>query len=180
MTFLWKKDFIKRSQVIQRTEKGGLGLVDVQTKVKSLKASWLPRMLKYKCSWRNIPNYYIKEMGLQLKDIIKANTTTHTEFFEKSMFYKDVFEAFYECKDDTVINGKNIFAEIVWLNKTFSWKEKVLFHENWAKSGFMYLKDFYDKDGIFVSERNVLNKLTVKRNWIQEYMKIRSVLNRAT
>ena len=175
--FLWKRDFIKRTTIIGKVKDGGLGLTDIDTKIASLKASWVTRLLKCQNSWRFIPNFYINLMGFETKDFIKANSTENINAFKFSMFYKSVFEAFFAIKDRAPIN-LGTFSEIVWLNNLFKWKNNVLFFENWIKTGFVYVKDFYDMNGKFVSEQNVYNKLMYKRNWIQEYMIIRSVLQK--
>ena len=45
--FLWNsRDRIKRNTVISPINRGGINLVDIETKFKALKASWIPRLLK--------------------------------------------------------------------------------------------------------------------------------------
>ena len=42
--FLWdSRERIKRSTLIGQISKGGIGLVDIETKMKALKAAWVPR-----------------------------------------------------------------------------------------------------------------------------------------
>ena len=44
--FVWEKtERIKRNTIIGRIEEGGIGLVDIETKLKALKAAWVSRIL---------------------------------------------------------------------------------------------------------------------------------------
>ena len=46
-SFLWNsRDRIKRNVLINPIEYGGIGIVDVETKLKALKACWVSRIIK--------------------------------------------------------------------------------------------------------------------------------------
>ena len=48
--FIWNKtDRIKRNTLIAQVNEGGIGIVDIMTKLKALKASWINRLLDTKC-----------------------------------------------------------------------------------------------------------------------------------
>ena len=64
--FLWKnkKDKIKRSGLYQDTSKGGLRMIDVGLRFKSLNLAWIPRLLATgKRSWYTVANYFFRKMG---------------------------------------------------------------------------------------------------------------------
>ena len=64
--FLWKnkKDKIKRQVVCQPTSEGGLNFIDCGTMVKSLRLSWIARLLEDTYDNRKkIPNYYFNRYG---------------------------------------------------------------------------------------------------------------------
>ena len=117
-------------------------------------------------------------MGFETKDFIKVSNINHNDIFKSEHFYKDVFEAFTLCKDLKPKNYSNFFGEIVWLNDLFTWKDRVLYFNSWIKSGFLYVKDFYDDEGNFITEQQTLQKLKDRKNWIQEYYIIRSTLSK--
>ena len=173
--FLWKKDFIKRTVLYAKIKDGGLNIVDVNTKIESLKASWVSRIVNGNTSGSFIPIYYIKQMGFECNNFIKANSVESKDIFKYSTFYKNVFQFYFAAKDNPMMN-LGIFAELVWLNKLFKWKNSVIFYENWLKAGFAYVKDFYNENGEFITEKSVYEKLKNKRNWIHEYYVIRTVL----
>ena len=171
--FLWKKESVRRVNLIGKIIDGGLNVVDVEEKIAALHAAWVPRLIDDNTSWKLIPCYYINKTGFALKDFIKTSSCDMKDCRFNS-FYKSVFESFNKCKNPMNIG---IFAEIVWLNEKFKWKNKTMYYKNWIKSGFIYVKDFFNDDGEFYNEQYVCNKLQgSKRNWIIEYMTIRSLI----
>ena len=47
--FIWKKrDRIKRNTLIGKVERGGIGIIDVESKFYAVKASWISRMINKK------------------------------------------------------------------------------------------------------------------------------------
>ena len=64
--FIWngKPDKIKRLTLIGDYEKGGLNMVDINSYFKSLKVSWVKRLLSSKTSnWKVIPRKYFDKFG---------------------------------------------------------------------------------------------------------------------
>lgn len=61
--FLWNKsERIKRNTLIGNVRNGGLGIIDVESKLKALNAAWLPRILKSKGVLYNILNGFCKNI----------------------------------------------------------------------------------------------------------------------
>ena len=57
--FIWdKRDRIKRDTIIGNVEDGGIGLVDVELKLKAIKASWTKRLVDQSCILNRIINGY--------------------------------------------------------------------------------------------------------------------------
>ena len=54
--FLWagKRDPVKRAKVIQNYSNGGLGMIDLQAFIKSMKISWLRRLLTANTTWQKM------------------------------------------------------------------------------------------------------------------------------
>ena len=59
----------------------------------------------------------------------------------------------------------------------FKNSHKCLLFKNWAKSGFLFVKDIYDNQGQFISENECLRKLNCRRNWMIEYLILKSTIN---
>ena len=63
----WEADKIKRLTLIGDYEKGGLNMVDINSYFKSLKVSWVKRLLSSKTSnWKVIPRKYLDKFGKKL------------------------------------------------------------------------------------------------------------------
>jgi hypothetical protein len=71
-----------------------------------------------------------------------------------------------------------LLKEPIWCNKMFLYKSKPIFIQDWLKSGFEYLNDFVDRNGIKPLEW-FSEKLTNKNNWLCEYMIIKTVALKA-
>ena len=64
--FLWrnKKDKIKRQIIYQPISDGGLNFMNFRTMVKSLRLSWISRLLDgTNANWKAIPNYFFNKYG---------------------------------------------------------------------------------------------------------------------
>jgi hypothetical protein len=48
-------------------------------------------------------------------------------------------------------------------------KGKCLYTKNWIKSNILYVRDIIDQSGKIIDEKELLDRLTVKVNWIAEY-----------
>ncbi len=67
--FIWKrKDRIKRNVLIGYQEKGGINMVDVESKIKAVKAAWVSRISDSSNSKMSaIFRIYLKEIGINLQ-----------------------------------------------------------------------------------------------------------------
>jgi len=63
--FLWKgPDKVTRNSVINTLEHGGLNLTDIETQIKALRLTWIPRILdERKGIWKSYFNFLLKNYG---------------------------------------------------------------------------------------------------------------------
>ena len=64
--FLWegKRDKIKRVGLYQDYSEGGLRMTDLESMVKALKLTWIPRLLKTgHQNWKTVPEYFLRRYG---------------------------------------------------------------------------------------------------------------------
>ncbi len=180
--FIWrKKDRIKRKTIIGSIEKGGINMIDIESKIDSLKASWAPRLINTDHPWKYILEYYLEKSGLRIIDMLRCNVTCikQLEKLKIPKFYKDVLLAFNKCKHNKSVNFMNndeVLSEVWWLNEKLIDKGKVLFFKEWIFSKFIYIKDLFDKNGEFIDAVYVLDTLKDKRNWITQYSVIKKIV----
>lgn len=162
--FLWgKRERIKRKSLVRSINEGGLGLIDVECKLKSVKAGWIKRLYNKKSSLRKYIEDILKINGIDFEyllrsNIVKPNDPNVLKKFPK--FYKEIICSFNECKSPHV--SRNQLTENLWLNNFIKCKEKPLFLELWIKSGILYVKDMFTIDGI-KDLNNITENLKSKR-----------------
>ena len=171
--FLWgKRERIIRNTLIGHVLDGGIGIVDTEIKLKSLKASWIPKILKNEGILHCFLNIICVEHNIDINYILKTNVRKQSDFnIVKTLpvFYKEVFCLFNEAKTVLPFNQLNddlFLQQTIWNNLYFKVKGKPLLFRNWLKSGIKYVKDLYDDYGNFLDNAYFSNIIVNKSNWL--------------
>ena len=92
--FLWKgPDKVTRNSVINSIKNGGLNLIDIETQIKALRLSWIPRILHSakKGPWKSYFNHYLKPSGgtflLKCNYEFKDLTTLLNDFYSDLLLW---------------------------------------------------------------------------------------------
>ena len=95
-SFIWgKRDRIKRNTLVLCKEEGGTGLIDIECKIKSLKAAWV-KYFVYQNNVSNFINAILKQYKIEMSYLLKLDDFS---VFEKiPQFYIDVLTAFSQCR----------------------------------------------------------------------------------
>jgi len=181
-SFLWNTtDRIKRNTLIARYNVGGINMVDVDCMVQGLKAAWIPRLLRAYES-ESILNIYLQMYKLDLNIILNGNISKDIMLPDNvwlPLFYQQCITSFNSCKTDKYsVNVHDFLKQPIWCNKLFTFKGKSLCYPNWIHSGFVWVKDFVDNSGNFVTGDYVYQRLICKRNWICEYKTMKKVIKK--
>ncbi len=181
--FIWNaKDRIKRRTLIGDKIHGGLKMLDIFSKDSALKASWIKRLYSNNVN-SNFLNMYLQKFGLDISYLIKCSITDILklqDILKIPKFWAEVFCSLNKCKTlkkDDVLSGNELLQEPIWLNKRFVYKDKPIFISNWTKSGIVYVRDLI-VDNRLINEKELLDKLIIKTNWIIEYSIIKKVFHR--
>ena len=173
--FIWnKRDRIKRNTLIGNTLDGGLHVVDLESKFKALKASWVPKIVSCNHRLKDFLAGFCKRNNVDLIYLLNTNCSFLKEnvLLHKYVpyFYREVITYFNECKDTKC--KKNIFSQNIWRNCLFSYKKDTLCFMNWIKSGILHVKDLFTENGFKdIQEFD----LKCKVNWLCEYKIMRFV-----
>ena len=156
--FLWNnRERIKRNTLIGPIAEGGIGLVDLETKFKALKAACVTRLVRRNSNLNVVLNSFCADCNIDLNYVLKKNVRKYSDFnIVKSLptFYKEVFCSFNESKTILPFNRLNddlFLQQPIWNNLYFIVNRKPLLFRNWLNSGIMYVKDLYDNGGNFHS-----------------------------
>ena len=131
--FVWNnKERIQRTTLIGNLDEGGIGMVDVESKVKSIKAGWLKHLV-VESKWSGVLKTMLDEVGLNIDMILKCNFTSAKAFpyiAYLPAFYQQVFINFNKCKSRTAVLGKDdVFSEILWGNELLKYKGQCMYEK---------------------------------------------------
>ena len=179
--FIWDKtERIKRNTLIGNVLKGGLAVVDIECKIKALKASWVPRLLKNKNILYKIFDSYCKQINIDVNYALQFSEKK-IENMQKlgklPMFYQQVLCSFNECKpkNSENISSIKIVQQPIWNNCNFLYKGNSLFFKNWITCGILYVNDLLNDEGNFKSLLDFKDCINNKSNWICEFKILSSV-----
>ena len=172
-TFIWegKPDKIKRKILIQEYEKGGLKMIELKTFIKSLKISWIKRILETAetSMFSQIYLSKLKHYGGKLffrcnfaeKEVHKINI--------KNKFFKDVLMAW--CSENSKTNICNYGNEILWNNTNIKADNNTLVYTDWCNKGIVYFKDIVNTTDKTIHAFNTLReKYNLSNNDFLKYL----------
>ena len=112
--FLWrnKKDKIKRKVVYQPLAHGGLNFINLRMMTKSLRLSWIGRLLDG-TNWKTIPSYYLNRYG-GLTFLLNYNYDTKCMDSNFPLFYKEMLDYFQELVN--MYDGVQRWKFVLWNN----------------------------------------------------------------
>ena len=129
-SFLWSsRDRIKRNTLIGPIRSGCIGLVDIETKLKALKASWVSRLYNDTGNIKDFLTDILCKHYMSFNYILKCNETKNIMSFLPT-FYEQVFVCFNECKKLTPLHNLStcsFFQQPIWMNRYFKYRDKTLY-----------------------------------------------------
>ena len=160
-----KKDKIEKQIIYQPISDGGLNFMNFRTMVKSLRLSWIGRLLDgTNANWKAIPNYFFNKYG-GLSFLLKCNYDVNLFEANFSLFYRELLWYFQELIS---IYGGEPMGEIYTLHY-ITIDQKVLFWKTWLERGIYYVQDFLSEDGKFSSLDECKEKFGLKINYLQYF-----------
>ena len=175
--FLWdaKNDKIKRSEMINDYDKGGLKMIDIESFNKSLKLKWIQGYLNddNHAKWKLFFDYYLEKFGGKLVFLSNLSTQDAASLDLTDPFLKEVLEHW------TNLNYReenlDFMNSYIWQNSLIRIGNQPLFYPSWLEAGVTVVKDLVDIKQDFLSFDVFENKFQIKTNYL-EYYKIRSAL----
>ena len=144
-----KKDKVKRSVLYQPLSHGGLNFPNFHTVIKSLRLSWLGRLLN--CtneSWQAIPNDFFNRYG-GLSFLLKCNYDSKKLDENLPLYYREMLDYFKELS----VGHPDIYKSefILWNNKEITLENKSIFWAHLSEQGICFVHDLLVKNGKFLS-----------------------------
>ena len=119
-SFLWSaKDRITRNMMIGSIEQGGIGIIDIESKLKAIKASWIGKLIDCKCRLKYFLISLCGKIGVDFVYLTYTNETKLTNYTivqNLPLFYQQIFVSFNECKScqTNVISTENFLSQPLW------------------------------------------------------------------
>ena len=138
--FLWKgPDKVTRNSVINSIKNGGLNLIDIETQIKALRLSWIPRILDSakKGPWKSYFNHYLKPYGGTF--LLKCNYEFKDLTTLLNGFYSDLLLCWEEFRN--TFSDINYAQRIIWNNKDIRIDNRSVFYKLYYENGIVYICD---------------------------------------
>ena len=139
--FLWNsKDKIKRKVVCNEFKRGGLRMVDIDNMIKSLKLTWISRLVaSEKRPWKNYLQQALQKAG-GYKLFLRSNyDISRRKDLSLSSFYLEVLKYWKDLRDQCIINND----ELIWNNKNILVNNFPVFYKNFSRIGINSLQDLF-------------------------------------
>ena len=139
--FLWNsKDKIKRKVVCNEFKRGGLRMVDIDNMIKSLKLTWISRLVaSEKRPWKNYLQQALQKAG-GYKLFLRSNyDISRRKDLSLSSFYLEALKYWKDLRDQCIINND----ELIWNNKNILVNNFPVFYKNFSRIGINSLQDLF-------------------------------------
>ena len=172
--FVWgsKVDKVKRTKLIQKYYKDGLNMIDLKCFIKSLKISWLKRLLRSNADWNTSNLNELPEIhqflmyGHKKLRLLQTNTT--------NPFYSDLIGAWAEYNEQYRPSIEQIISENIWFSNWTKFDMSII--KKWNHKGLRFISDLYNpKTGTIYSRHNLEQIYGIRVNFLCYAALIRSL-----
>ena len=176
--YLWnyKPDKIKRMQITQDYQNGGLRMINLDSYIKALKSTWIRRLLTNNGAlWIDVFEHIIGNvtkivvLGPQWCNVLKQSIVND--------FWKSVLDAWEAISEIQPIKCKHdILSSSLWYNKKIA--QYPLFISNWFQNGIHFVGDILDDNGNIRSIEDLTRNYHLNNINFLEYHKVNILIKR--
>ena len=164
--FLWdgKPPKIAYNVLIQSIKKGGVKLIDFESKVNALKIGYVKRLLDNSLGkWKSAAAYFYKTNNIKM--YFQSNHAAYKEINHK--FYSDIHNFWSELQ--TIENPTNIVIQnqTIWNNRYITIENVPYEWASWQTKGIQYVSDILNANGDFLSHNEISEKFGVRCHFLQ-------------
>ena len=175
--FLWDKkgDKIKRREMLNDYEYGGLRMLDIQTFNHALKAKWIQKYLddNNRGKWKLFFDYFLSQHNGKLLMTGNIKPTDVASLNIQDPFTNEIVEIWSQINYD---ESPRYFANIpIWYNSLIRVANKPVFYQNWSNAGINQVKDILDKESNFLKFKDFKNIYKVKTSFLIYYGVVSSI-----
>lgn len=183
-SFVWdsKIDLVQRNVCTRSSNVGGLGIINLNSYVKSKHIKMLYKIIHSDSqSWNALGKFYLKSYDNKFADnffLCKCSNFQGLDLSGIPLYYKNSLKAFSELRLALVASNKTgILKERLFGNDNIKINRKPLLFPSFSKSNIKTINDIYDiNKKQFKDTQYIYNSLKDKRNWISEYCRIKKAI----
>jgi len=147
--FIWPshKHHVQKNVLIQRIEDGGLKMPDIASMIKSVKLTWVNKLINKANNFTNVAKECTNITNFERF----FNYKNDVQFLDKTLpcFYMQVFKHWYELYSTSPETENDILNEKIWLNKYILIEGRPILYKKWENSGIIKLNDIINQEGKF-------------------------------
>jgi exonuclease III len=164
--FLWdgKIPRIAYCTLIQDIEKGGLKLTDFESKIKSLKITWIKRLLdKSDSKWKAAPSIFYNTQDFNF--FFRCNRTP-IENKNIPLFYRDIHKFWSELHTINDTDVALIKNQILWNNRYITIGKEPFIWKTWYNHNILTINDILDDKGKLLNQNDISTKYNLTTNFL--------------
>ena len=182
--FIWNsnKEKVKRSVCINSISKGGLNMIDLESKVRSLKLAWIRKFyFNPESQWKSLFKFWTSKISL-IPLCFETNCNSkdmsiRCKKLDLPNFYVEFFEAWANLKYVEAKNVRYILNEVIWKNSNIRFQNKMLIYTKWQRAGILKLKHVIDTDGQWKSPEDLSSLIGLQQLMFNfEFSKIKKAI----
>ena len=162
--FIWggKVDRLRRLSICKPYFKGGLAMVEIDTYIDALKATWIRREIKSNHSWISLFQHSIAKD----RYFWEMNSSSLTQFSNRisNLFWVDVFRAFASLSNAIEINVYDMNRCGLWFSDMTRYKNTS--NKAWLRKGMKYVSDIVDDRGEMLSFQEAKQKFGIRGSFL--------------
>ena len=159
--FLWSKkpDKISRKLAIQDYSNGGLNMIHVKSFIKSMKITWMKRLLMGNSKWIEVFEKCLN-VERELLFTLGPEFSKHIANRTKNQFWKDTLYCYNEFRmlNKKLENSRSCLYNEIWYNNDVKINNRHIFYRLWYDKGIRYIIDLFDENGIFLTYNSFCEK----------------------
>ena len=173
--FLWdgKPDKIKRDVIKLKLESGGLGMIDIILFDKSLKLTWLRRLIRGKSKWKDLicTQYPKLKTILYFGDQFARDLSCEV----KNIFWRDILSYFYEFYGKFELSTiEDLKASSFLFNKQFKVGGMVISSKILIENNIFFISQLMNEES-FMTFEQFTQKYNIQMNFLTYYSIIQSI-----
>jgi len=182
--FLWDKKhpLVNREIIALPATEGGLKMVDLDNYLRISQIKSINSIINgTEDKWTILPRYWFKQACPKINDdlfVTKCSDIKELNLSKIPTFYREALITWIEFrKRRTTMNTDEIQNENLFCNENIKIRNKTLLLAHWVNSGIYKIKHIWDyENNTWMAENVIIQKLTIKNNWITEYLSIKNAI----